>query len=189
MRDPEQRREAIVRKLAETSGRGLDEWIALVNASGLEKRKERAEWLKREHGLGHSQASIVVEYARRAAEGPAPSGADQIELQYAGDKAALRPLYERARDAILGLGSDVALEPRRPYVAFGRGRQFAMLQPSTKTRLDLGLALPGVPATDRLRPAGSFGSERISHRVALSKAEDLDDEVRGWMKRAYELAA
>ena len=188
-RDPEERRAAIARKLEERSGRPLADWIELVRGSGAEKRKERVEWLKREHGLGHSQASIVVEYASRGTDYEAPSGEELIESQYAGDKAPLRPLFDELRTRIESLGSDVSVEPRKPYVAFSRERQFALVQPSTKTRLDVGLSLEDEKATDRLRPAGSFGTERTTHRVEVSSPDDVDDALMGWLRRAYEEAA
>jgi predicted transport protein len=187
-RDPEDRRAAIARKLEERSGRLLADWIALVKGSGAEKRKERVEWLKREHGLGHSQASIVVEYASRGADYEAPSADELIESQYAGDRAPLRPLFEELRQRIESLGTDVSVEPRKAYVAFARDRQFALVEPSTKTRLDVGLSFPETAATDRLRPAGAFGTERTTHRVEVSSKDDLDDELVGWLRAAYEQA-
>jgi hypothetical protein len=68
-------------------------------------------------------------------------------------------------------------------------RQFAVLQPSTATRLDVGLVLPNAPETPRLRPAGSFGSGRISHRVSLAHEDEIDAELSGWLRDAYNAAA
>ncbi|HEX7525496.1 MAG TPA: DUF5655 domain-containing protein, partial [Gaiellaceae bacterium] len=84
---------------------------------------------------------------------------------------------------------DVKVEPRRTYVAFSRVRQFAVLQPSTATRLDVGLVLPRAAETPRLRPAGSFGSGRISHRVSLAHEDEIDAELTGWLRSAYDAAA
>jgi hypothetical protein len=60
-----------------------------------------------------------------------------------------------------------------------------LIQPSTRARLDLGLILPGVPPTARLQTAGSFGSGRTTHRVALSCVEEMDAEVLTWLRGAY----
>ena len=108
-----------------------------------------------------------------------------VDAQYAGEKKALRPLYERLREELESLGDDVQAEPRQTYVAFGRGRQFAMLQPSTKDRVDVGLVLPGVEPNDRLREAGSFGSGGITHRVGLKSEQAIDDDLRAWLLQAY----
>ena len=80
-------------------------------------------------------------------------------------------------------------EPRQTYIAFSRLRQFAVLQPATPTRLDVGLVLPGAEETARLRPAGSFGSGRISHRVSLAHEDEIDGELTGWLRDAYDVAA
>ncbi|HXV41755.1 MAG TPA: DUF5655 domain-containing protein [Anaerolineae bacterium] len=111
---------------------------------------------------------------------------DQFASQYAGAKAVLRPIYDRLAEAATALGSDVTLEPRKTYVALARGRQFGLIQASTKSRVDLGLKLPGVEPTERLQAAAGFGSGQITHRVALASEAEVDDEVLGWLKAAYE---
>jgi Domain of unknown function (DUF5655) len=80
------------------------------------------------------------------------------------------------------------VEPRRTYVTFSNGRQFAIVQASTKSRVDLGLVLPGTRATTRLQEAGSFGSGNVTHRVALTSPDDVDDRVRAWLRAAFERA-
>jgi predicted transport protein len=111
---------------------------------------------------------------------------DYVEAHYAGAKAALRPIYDRLTQMAQQLGPDVTLEPRKNYVALVRKRQFGLIFPSTRTRIDLGLKLPGVEPTERLQAAGGFGSGQITHRVGLTSVEDVDEEVVGWMKTAYE---
>ena len=83
-------------------------------------------------------------------------------------------------------GGDVRIEPRQTYVAFARAKQFALVQPSTKTRVDLGLVLPGVAPSERLAASTNFGSGSINRRVALAAPADIDDEVEGWLRQAYE---
>ncbi|HEY3367494.1 MAG TPA: DUF5655 domain-containing protein [Symbiobacteriaceae bacterium] len=87
-----------------------------------------------------------------------------------------------------GLGDDVTLKVCMTYVALVRGRQFAAIQPSTKTRVDLGLILPGTEPAGRLQPVKNVGSGRTTHQVALGAPEDADQEVAGWLKAAYEYA-
>jgi hypothetical protein len=80
-------------------------------------------------------------------------------------------------------------DPQGTYIAFSRERQFALLEPATATRLDLGLVLPGAVETDRLRPAGSFGAGRTTHRVSLAHEDEIDGELTGWLRNAYDAAA
>jgi hypothetical protein len=53
------------------------------------------------------------------------------------------------------------------------------------TRLDVGINLKGAEPTARLETSGSFNA-MVSHRVRLSKPAEIDKELLGWLKRAYE---
>ena len=99
-------------------------------------------------------------------------------------KENLHPLYDRLAAEALRLGPDVEIAPKKANVSVRRKKQFALLQPSTKTRLDLGLILKGRPAEGRLEASGSFNA-MFTHRVKIEKAEDIDPELLGWLKDAY----
>ena len=182
-------RAAMVRNLSDETGRTLEEWTDLVRVDApTGSRKERIAWLQREHNLGHGRASLVVDWVDRPEVFEEREPGDLVEGMLVG-KEPIRPILVRLTSVIEELGPDVATEPRRTYVAFSRGRQFALLQPSTATRLDLGLVLPEAAETDRLRPAGSFGSGRTTHRVSLAHEDEVDGELTGWLRAAYEAAA
>ncbi len=184
-RTPEEMAAAIAKNLPAKTGRTLEEWVALARASGMPAHMQRVEWLKREHGLGHSTASLIARLSLQSEDYVPPTVDETLEAQYADARAGLRPTYDRLAEFITALGPDVVVEPRRTYMAFRRRVQFAVVQASTKSRVDLGLALHGVEPAGRLQPAGSLGSERITHRVALASPEDADDEVIGWLRAAY----
>ena len=66
------------------------------------------------------------------------------------------------------------------------------MKPTTRTRLDLGLALAKctqkLPA--RLIDTGGLAKkDRITHRFAITDVKEIDDEVMKWMKIAYDLDA
>ena len=109
-----------------------------------------------------------------------------IDAQYAGGKAALRPIFDRLRPIVESFGDDVELAVRQSYVAFARGKQFAVVQPSTNSRVDVGLRLPGTAAAGRLEASRNVGGGSITHKVALSTAGEVDDELIGWLRAAYE---
>lgn len=115
-----------------------------------------------------------------------PVGGDPIVAQYAGPKAALRPIYDSLVAAVSGFGPDVDFQPRQTYVALVRGKQFAVIQPSTKTRIDVGLKLPGAPTGGRLQPSAGTGSGSMTHRVSLERPDEVDEELIGWLCAAYE---
>ncbi|HLZ73319.1 MAG TPA: DUF5655 domain-containing protein [Dehalococcoidia bacterium] len=189
LRGPAEMRTAILRSLPEKTGRSLDEWVTIVRGAGLGGFKPRVDWLKAAYGLGHSTAFLVVSEAEKPADFVEPSADALLAKQYAGAKAALLPIYERAAGAARSLGEDVRVEARQTYMTFTRGKQFAVIQPVSSKRVDIGLIGPHLQSTERLQPAGSFGSGRVTHRVALGAPEDVDAELLAWLHAAYEWAA
>jgi hypothetical protein len=101
----------------------------------------------------------------------------------------IRPILSRLTSVIEELGDDVETHHGDTSVAFSRAAQFAVLEPSTPTRLDVGLVLPDAAETERLRPAGDFGSKRITHRVSLAHEDEIDGELTEWLRAAYAAAA
>lgn len=182
---------AIITNLPAKTGRDLDAWVALIReqamgVGGMTKHREISDWLKREHSLGHNTAYILAAEALKPSDYTPPTTEEIIAAQYAGAKAALRPIFARVLAYVTTLGDDVRIEPRQTYVAFARRSQFALIQPSNKTRVDLGLVLPGVAPTGRLAASTNFGSGSINRRVALVTPADVDDEVEGWLLQAYQ---
>ena len=168
--------------LLEKTGRPLGEWVRLVQDSGLEKHGEQVKMLKGEHGLGHGYANFVCQ----AAKGRFEAGEDDMLAgQYKG-KESLKPIYDALEAHARSLGSDVEIAPKKTSVAFRRSKNFAVVTPATKTRVDLGLNLKGEPGTLRLieeKPGGM-----CTHKIKLQAAEEVDDEIKAWLKAAYERA-
>jgi predicted transport protein len=117
-----------------------------------------------------------------------PSGEALVDWHFSGEKATLRPIYNRLLESIRALGADVRTEPRQSYIAFARKIHFAIIIPSTRSRLDLGLRLSGMESGGRLQAAGSFGSGSVTHRVALTDPGQVDQELQGWLRTAYDTA-
>jgi hypothetical protein len=179
--------EGYAAKLKERTGKTLEDWVALVRAEGPATEKERRAWLKDEHGLTTNYAWWVAERAEgRGAEGQGPEAL--VEALFAGGKAGLRPLYDELLRLGLALGPDVKACPCKTMVPLYRRHVFAELKPATRARLDLGLALGDAPFTGRLLDTGGRAKgDRVTHRVPITCAGDLDDEVRGWLRAAYDL--
>ncbi|MEM8724483.1 MAG: DUF4287 domain-containing protein [Pseudomonadota bacterium] len=176
MASPEDQLATMLANIPEKTGKTLDEWLALIRASGLEKHGELMKLLKSEHGVGHGFANLIVSKSRETGE-----EVDLVAAQYSGAKADLRPLYEEIVKFAESLGGDVELAPKKASVSLRRKKQFALITPATKTRIDLGLALKGDEPTGRLENYNAM----CSHRVRLESAGDFDDEVKGWMTEAY----
>ena len=143
--------------------------------------------LKADHGLAHGAAHRLSLLARQHHDGAvAAASADPADALYAGAKAELRPLHDALLGQIRTLGGfDIA--PKNGYLSLRRRKQFAMVQPSTGSRIDLGLILPATPAAGRLESAAKF-NPLFTHRVRITATTDLDDELRGWLATAYALA-
>ena len=175
------------------TGRTLDEWLSHIKKAGPKDEVGRRAWLKEKYGLGTNTAWWLAERA----EGKGEESGDpdlyllaaerDVEKMYSGGKAKLRPLY----DALLKLGLKVGKEakacPCQTIVPLYRNHVFAQIKPTTQTRIDLGFALGDLRGAGRLIDTGGFAKkDRITHRIAITSMEDIDDEVKHWLKVAYD---
>ena len=187
--------QAMVDKLAATTGRDLEAWLVLVKKAKLAEAKTIQAWLKEQHEVGTVHAGLIADIAVTgpdvySAEAYLRAAPGYVEALFSGPKAALRPLYEELAALALELGKDVQLSPCKTFVPVYRSRVIAQLKPSTNTRLELGLALGGLKAKGRLIDTGGFArKDRITHRIAITAAADIDAETRDWLAQAYALDA
>lgn len=183
MATPEEMAATMLASIPEKTGKTLPEWIRVLKAAGLEKHGEMVKLLKSEHGVTHGYANLIAVEARKGGE-ETPAD-DLIEAQYAGPKADLTAIRDALLTMVTGFGEDVEIAPKKSYISLRRRKQFALIQPSTRTRVDLGINLPGRSAEGRLEASGSFNA-MVSHRVRLTAADEVDTEVEGWLREAYE---
>src|SRR5580693_3128750 len=187
--------QAIITAMKEKTGRSLEEWLAVVANDGPSTEKERVAWLKAKHGLGTNYAGCIAESSVGkgelfTAEGYLRLAGQYVEGLFAGPKAALRPVYDALLAAGLQLGKDVRVCPCKTFVPLYRDHVFAQIKPTTRTRIDLGLALKNAKTPKRLIDTGGFAKkDRVTRRIEISSVEDIDEEVRRWMKAAYDMDA
>lgn len=177
----------MVRNLEEKTGKTMAQWVAVVKALGPKKHGEIVKVLKEQHELGHGYANLVAHTAAGLVGDDAPAGDDLVAAQFTGEKAGLRPTYDAIIKAVTGFGADVEVSPKKTYVSLRRSKQFALVQPSTKSRIDVGLNLKGVTPSGRLEASGSFNS-MCTHRVRVESAADVDKGLIGWLRDAYDKA-
>jgi hypothetical protein len=177
----------MIKNLEEKTGKSMADWVAIVKKLGAVKHGEALKHLKEQHGLTHGYANLVVHTAAGSVGEEAPPGDDLLAAQYAGEKAPLRPIYDRLLQEVAAFGKDVEVAPKKAYVSLRRAKQFAIVQPSTKTRVDVGLNLQGVKPAGRLEASGSFNS-MVSHRVRVESLEAVDAELVAWLRQAYDAA-
>jgi uncharacterized protein DUF5655/uncharacterized protein DUF4287 len=170
------------RNIEKSTCRSMDEWVALVKASGPEQHSEVMAWLKTEHGFSHGNANLVTLTAKRGST--AAGGDELVDAMYAGPKATLRPFHDQVIELTRCFGADVELVPKQVYVSLRRSKQFGTVGPGSRGRLEIGLNLSGVEPAARLEAAGGM----CTHRVRLSSTRELDADVNGWLRDAYEQA-
>jgi hypothetical protein len=185
-----------IAELPEKTGNTLEEWIQLVKDSGPATEKERREWLKKEHNLGTNSAWWIAERAEgKGTEDDDPEAYLQAAEKYVADmfsgpKAGLRPIYEALLTLGLKQGKDVKACPCKTIVPLYRAHVFAQIKPTTRTRIDMGFALKATPATGRLIDTGGLAKgDRITHRIPITSLAEIDDELKHWLKAAYDMDA
>ncbi len=183
-------------ELAEKTGRSLKEWIALVKKEGPRDEKSLREWLKTKHKLGMNRAGWIAERADgKGGDLDTPetylkSAVRYVEEQYAGPKEKLLPIYDELLKLGKSLGDDVKACPCKTIVPFYRKHVFAQIRPTTNSRIDLGFALTHYKGKlpKRLIDTGGLAKkDRITHRIEITAAEQIDGEVKKWLKTAYDL--
>jgi len=180
MATPEEMAAKMRENVLEKTGKGVDDWFRLLDAAGLEKHGDMMKLLKSEHDVTHGFANLIVHDFRSRGSEPG----DPVAEQYAGKKEHLRPIYDEIMSTVAELGSDVDVAPKKAYVSLRRSKQFATVGPATVKELEVGLNLKGHPTTDRLLT----GKGMVTHRVRLGSRADVDAELAGWIKAAYERA-
>lgn len=172
------------------TGKSLDQLGAILRQTGLTKHGELRDFAKRDLGLGHGDANTLVHTYLKAdgASGSAGTGAsidDVLAGIYSGPKAGLRPIHDAFMAAIATFG-EFEIAPKKAYVSLRRKKQFAMIGPGTKARVDIGINMKGVKGTDRLveLPPGGM----CQYKVAVTEPKEVDKELVAWVKRAFDAA-
>ena len=171
--------------LFKNTGKKLEQWIDIVKKQNFEKHGEILKFLKDEHSFTHGFANLVAMKSRGADAGSVENKDELIEKQYKG-KEHLIPLYEKLLSEVLKFGADVEVSPKNAYVSLRRKKQFAIFNPATKTRFEIGINLKGQ------EPKGKLEVEKpnsmCSHKINLSDLTDIDNEVIEWIKNGYDNA-
>jgi hypothetical protein len=180
--------------MPEKTGKSLEEWIRLVKKEGPPSEKDRRDWLKKNYNFGTNAAWWIAERAEgKGLEDGDPNlyletAEKYVAAMFSGAKAGLRPLYDSLLQVGLKMGKDVKACPCKTIVPLYRNHVFAQIKPATRTRIDMGFALKDTPVTGRLIDTGGFAKgDRITHRIPISRLEEIDDTVKHWFKTAYEM--
>ena len=169
----------MIDNIPEKTGKSLEKWINILKGKSFANHSEAVKFLKTEYQVTHGFANMIVTLSKEENT----SDEELVNNQYKG-KEALIPIYEQLISYIKTFGSDVIITPKKGSVSIIRKRQFFLIKPATKTRIDLGFKLKDKPITDRLENSGPFGT-MCTHRVKISSIDEIDDELMDWIKEAY----
>jgi hypothetical protein len=174
----------IAEQITRETGMDVAAWNARIRERSSSNAAELKAWLNEQGVTGYPAMLLRFEtfgypdYLQASAN-------ELIDGQYA-DKPAIRPIYDRLIEALPDVG-EVEVQARKTYVALiGPKRTFASIQPTTKTRVDIGLRFDDATLARGLEPAKSIGQSSMTHKLALSALDDVDAESIGWLRRAYE---
>lgn len=176
--------QTMINNMPEKTGKSLEEWFVILKQADLAKHGEMMKLLKGEYGVTHGFANTIVLLFRQQAEGGAPAEEDLVAAQYR-KKQDLKPIYDKVIEIVEGFGEDVEIAPKKAYVSLRRSKQFAIIKPSTKTRVDLGFNAKGAEGMERFIEGNAFGG-MCTHLVKLTSMDEVDEDVAAWLKKAYE---
>ena len=171
--------QTMINNMPAKTGKSLEEWHSILKTKGFTKHTEAVNFLKKEYQVTHGFANTIVSLSKEETQ----DAGDLVRSQYQG-KEALIPMYDLLLKTIKGFGDDITITPKKTSVSIIRKRQFALIKPATKSRIDLGLKLKDVPVRDRLGNSGPFGT-MCTHRIQLTELDQIDEEVKGWLLEAY----
>ena len=180
-------------ELKQKTGRTRDEWLKVIRKDGPANEKARRDWLREKYGLNTMTATWLAERSfGKGAEMEDPdlyleSAERDVDEMFSGGKAQLRPVYDALLKLGLKTGKEAKACPCTTIVPLYRNHVFGQIKPTTQTRIDMGFALGDMKPSGRLIDTGGFAKkDRITHRIPITSLDDIDDEVKRWLKVAYD---
>lgn len=177
--------QTMIENLQKNTGKTLEQWINIVKKENFSKHGEIMKFLKEKHSLTHGFANLIALKTKGTDSGSVDIQDDLIVKQYIG-KENLKTIYDKLIVQVKSFGKDIEIAPKNTYVSLRRKKQFAILNPATKTRFEVGINLKGQEVTGKL--IAEKPNSMCSHKIAITDLKDIDKEVLNWIKLAYENA-
>ena len=184
MADIEQAKATQLRNIEAKTGESIAALSAEIVASGKSSHGEVRTWVTERFGLGYGDANALA-HAAKAAGASANPKSDPLAEIYAGKKEHLRSIHDALIAAIMPWGP-FEQSPKKAYVALRRKKQFAMLGPKNANAAELGINLKDSIDSSRIvsqKPGGM-----CQYTILLTSVEDIDPEVLGVLRRAFDAA-
>lgn len=190
MSDIEKATQTQINNIQTRTGKTLEELNAIIQGSGLSKHGEIRAMLQKELGLGYGDANTLIHFLRQsdgtsAAKAKGATTDDVLDEIYSGAKADLRPIHAALMAEIERFG-EFEIAPKKGYVSLRRKKQFAMIGPATKTQIEVGLNAKALAGSERLKEQAPGGM--CQYKVRVSDTAEVDGELLGWLREAYDSA-
>lgn len=170
--------------LERETGKPLAEWVRIARRCPETTTRGRVAWLKKKYGLGVNRAAAILGAAFD--DGPGWDEPDAL-LAALWKDPALRAIYDRIERAARKL-PETTVGPRKTVSTFSRKVQFAAAKPAKGgARLAFCLDPAASKRLEPVRKSEGF-NDRLKAAVTLSKAADVDGEIRKLLKDAWERA-
>jgi hypothetical protein len=170
--------------LKTSTGKGLSEWLKVVDGLGTKKRNEVIAKLKSEHGFGHMQASLLAGIHANGGKPVYQSTDNLLEAQFA-KAAEMKPLYETFIEFVKRNFPNATFLPKKTYVSILENREFAAINIKPK-ELRIGLDLGDRPFDAKIEKAKLTGPmPRISHMFVLTEPKQLDSKKVEAMQESH----
>lgn len=168
--------------LRSRTGQDVATWNRRAAEASLPDEQALRAWLDGRGVTGYAQALLVWE--RFGYPDFLTADADALVAGQYCDRPQLRPVLDAVLAALPALGP-VTVQARKTCVSLVTPRRtFAVVQATTRSRVDLGLRLEHERAGGRLHAARDLGAATV--RIPLTGPEDVDAAVLGWLRRAYQ---
>jgi len=186
MATPEEMLQTMIGNMPEKTGKSLEDWHKVLKQSGQEKHGELMKILKGEHGVSHGFANTIAQlYLKPELLAPKTESEDNLDSELLKGKEDIAEVFQKAKSMFETINGEVEFAYKKTYISLRTPKkQFALLQPSTKTRIDIGLNLKDIEPEGVVEAAGSWNT-MVSHRIKASSVDELNG-LQSWFQKAYD---
>ena len=185
MATPEEMLQTMIGNMPEKTGKSLEEWHSILKATSHQKHGDLMKVLKGEYGVSHGFANTIAQlYLKPELLSPNTESEDSLDTELLAGKEDITEVFKKVKAMFESVEGQVEFSYKKTYISLRTPKkQFALLQPSTKTRVDVGLNLKGVEPEGNVEAAGSWNS-MVTHRIKIGSVEELIG-LQNWFQKAY----
>lgn len=122
---------------------------------------------------------------------------DQNTLFFFNENPAAIPLYQAFEERLLSELEGVTIQPQKTQITLKKRRVFGAVSflPARKAKdrpnpyITITLGLNRREGSPRIDQASEPYPGRWTHHLVIGSAEEIDDELMGWVREAYDFAA